>query len=166
MSFPDHRAGVRTVAVLEACKGGVVLAAGFGLVAMVGHDAEKFAAELVGRLHLNPAQHYPQVFIQAMSAVTDARLWWLAAFALLYATIRFLEAYGLWHQRRWAEWLAALSGAIYIPVELFEIWHHATWLKFGALAVNVAIVTYLARLLAESRPPKPDPFPAVPPPAL
>ena len=86
-----------------------------------------------------------------MSQVDDQKLWLLAAFAALYASVRFAEAYGLWLGRRWAEWLAALSSAIYVPIELYEIAHHATLLKFGALVINVVIVVYMACLLAENR---------------
>jgi uncharacterized membrane protein (DUF2068 family) len=75
----------------------------------------------------------------------------LAGLAALYSLIRFVEAYGLWHQRRWAEWLAALSGAVYIPVEVYEIAHRASWLKVGALLVNLAIVAYMVWLLTENR---------------
>lgn len=122
---------------------------GFGLLSFIGHDAEEMAEHLVSRLHLNPARHYPMVFIQAMAEITDARLWLFAGLAALYAAVRFIEAYGLWQARRWAEWFAALSGAIYVPFEVFELWHHATWLKFAALVINLVIVGYMVWLLTE-----------------
>jgi uncharacterized membrane protein (DUF2068 family) len=124
---------------------------GFGLLSFLGRDAEVFAGHLVNRLHLNPANHYPQIFIHAMADLTNIRLWLIAAFAALYAGVRFAEAYGLWHARRWAEWLAALSGAIYVPVEVYELAHHATWLKAAALTLNLIVVAYMVRLLTESR---------------
>lgn len=151
MSAVPHRQGLRLVAALEALKGAIVLVAGFGLLSLLGRDAAQLAEHLVARLHLNPAHHYPHIFIEAMGNVNDRNLVLLACLAALYASIRFAEAYGLWCQRRWAEWLAALSGAIYVPVEIYELWHHATWLKAGALAVNLAIVAYMVRLLTESR---------------
>lgn len=153
MSAPPPRppAGLRAVATLEALKGFVVLAVGFGSLNFLGQNTALLAEHLVTRLHLNPASHYPQVFIHAMADVTNTRLWWIAGFSALYATLRFVEAYGLWKARRWAEWLAALSGAIYIPFECYEIIHHASGLKIAALAINVAIVAYMVRLLASSR---------------
>jgi len=110
LSAPSHRRGLRTVALLEAAKGLIVLLAGFGVLALLGHTGAHAAEQLVARMHLNPAHHYPQVFIAALAEVNDARLWGLAALAGLYSSIRFIEAYGLWNGRRWAEWLAALSG--------------------------------------------------------
>ncbi len=90
-----------------------------------------------------------------MAEVTDSGLWMLAGLAALYSVVRFVEAYGLWHHRRWAEWLAALSGGVYVPVEIYEIAHRASWIKIGALVVNLVIVAYMV-WPADGEPP-PDP---------
>ena len=151
LSDDSHRKGLRAVALFEAFKGVIVLSLGFGLLSFLGRDAEDLAERLVNRLHLDPAHHYPAIFIQAMAGVTDARLWLFAGLAALYSTVRFVEAYGLWHARRWAEWFAALSGAIYIPVEVYELAHRASWLKLGALVINLVVVGYMVWLLTEAR---------------
>jgi uncharacterized membrane protein (DUF2068 family) len=148
---PSHSKGLRAVAALEALKGAIVLLAGFGLLSLLGHDATRFAEHLVARLHLNPAHHYPHIFIEAMRNANHRNVSLLAGLAALYSAVRFVEAYGLWRQHRWAEWLAALSGAIYVPAEIYELLHHATWLKASALAVNLAIVGYMVWLLTERR---------------
>jgi len=150
---PDssHRKGLRTIALIEAIKGVLVLMVGFGLLSFLGRDTEIFAERLVSRLHLNPAHHYPQVFIRAMADLDNTQVWLIAGLAALYAVVRFFEAYGLWNARRWAEWFAALSGAIYVPFELYELVHRASWLKFSALVLNLVIVGYMIWLLTESR---------------
>jgi hypothetical protein len=63
--------------------------------------------------------------------------------ALLYAGVRFIEAYGLWRMKAWAAWLAIVSGAMYLPVEVFELLKHATFLKGSVLLINAGIVGYL-----------------------
>jgi uncharacterized membrane protein (DUF2068 family) len=67
----------------------------------------------------------------------------LAVAALVYSTIRFIEAFGLWRMRRWAEWFAILSGGVYLPLEIYELTHHATLVKAVVLVINAAIVAYL-----------------------
>ena len=141
---------LRPIALLEAFKGAIVLIAGFGLLSFLDRDNQIFAEQIIRHLHLNPASHYPHIFITAMARLDDTHLWTLAGFAALYAAVRFVEAYGLWNERRWAEWLAALSGAVYVPVEIYELFRRATWLKFAALAINVAVVGYMVWLLTES----------------
>ena len=62
---------------------------------------------------------------------------------VLYALVRFIEAYGLWRARLWAEWLAAASGAIYVPFELYELSRGVSWIKLAALAANLAVVAFM-----------------------
>lgn len=74
-SFPS---GIRFIAFVEAAKALLVLLAGFGLLALIDHDAEAVASQVIARLHLDAANRYPKIFIDAASHVTDARLWLLA----------------------------------------------------------------------------------------
>ena len=145
---------LRAVALIEATKGMLVILTGFGALSLIHRDVQQFAERLVGHLHLNPAKHFPQIFIEAASHLTDARLWTLAAFAAAYGLVRLIEAYGLWHGRRWAEWFAAASGAIYVPFELYELLHKVSWLTLGTLAVNLLVVGLMLFALLRSHPAK------------
>src|SRR5919107_5079568 len=136
-------AGVRAVAVFEALKGTLVLVAGFGLLSLVHRDLEDLAERLVRHSHLDPASHYPRVFVEAAANMNDARLRTLAALAFAYSVVRFVEAYGLWHMRAWAEWFAILSGCLYLPVELYELFERPTHLRGLVLFFNACIVAYL-----------------------
>jgi uncharacterized membrane protein (DUF2068 family) len=131
------------VAVFEATKGLLVVIAGLGFLALLHRDAQEVAEAFVRRLHLNPARHYPRIFIQAVGRVNDTHLWFLACGAFVYAAVRFIEAYGLWHMRAWAEWFAMISGVIYLPAEIYEMIRHATLVKAVVLAVNMIIVSYM-----------------------
>lgn len=139
--------GLRAVAILEAVKGAVVLAAGLGLLGLLHRNVEELAEQLLRFGHLNPASKYPRIFLDAAAQVTDARLWWLAAGAVAYAAVRFVEAYGLWRGRAWAEWLALVGGALYVPVEIYHLAHGFSWLKIAVLGTNLAVVAYMAYAL-------------------
>jgi uncharacterized membrane protein (DUF2068 family) len=139
----EKGAGIRAVAVFEAAKGTVVIAAGLGLLSLLHRDAQHAAETIVRHLHLNPARHYPRVFIEAAAGTTSSRLWLLAAGAFAYSAVRFIEAYGLWHLRPWAEWFAILSGGLYLPVEIYGLVRHPTPVKAAILIGNAAIVGYL-----------------------
>ena len=143
--------GVRVVAAFEAVKGGLVLLAGFGLLALVHHDLQSMAERLVECFHLNPASRYPRVFVRAASALTDTRLWLLAVGAAAYAAMRFVEAYGLWRQRRWAVWIAMVSGGVYVPIEVYELAQGVTWPRLAMLITNAAIVVYTGHAFSRSR---------------
>jgi len=143
--------GIRIVAVFEAVKGLLVLVAGFGVLAFIHKDLHLAAEELVRHMHINPARHYPRIFIDMLNQLNDVHLWIMAVSALLYSTVRFVEAFGLWKQRQWAEWFALLTGAMYIPIELFEIARGVTWSKATILTINTAIVIYMGYVLDRSR---------------
>ena len=141
---------MRAVALLEAVKGAVVLLAGLGLLTLIHRDVEAIAEHLVELSHLDPASRYPRIFVDAASKVTDAKLWLLAAAAGAYSIVRGVEAYGLWYERRWAEWFALIAGGLFIPVEIYELIRHTTWLKLAVLVTNVAIVLYIIYALKHS----------------
>jgi uncharacterized membrane protein (DUF2068 family) len=144
---------LRTIALVEAAKGALVLVAGLGLAAMVHQDVQQLAERLVLHTHLNPAARYPRIFIELAGNLTDRRLLLIAGGAALYSAVRFVEAYGLWHARAWAEWFAAASGAVYVPFELIELYERVTWIVLGALIINLAIVaTMLYSRLFQSSP--------------
>ena len=141
------RIGLRVVATFEATKGAIVLVAGFGLFELMHRDVQAAAERLVRHLHLNPASHYPKVFIDRSVWFDDSRLRLLAIGALVYAVVRFVEAFGLWRDRRWAEWFGAISGGIYLPLEVHSLWKGVTWPRVTVLAVNCIVVFYLVQLL-------------------
>ena len=142
---------MRAVAVMEALKGVIVFGAGFGLLALLHRDVRQVAEGLVTRLHIDPQTHYVGVFLDAAGRATDATLWAGAALALAYSGLRTAEACGLWHERRWAAWLGAAGGAIYIPVEVYELWHKPGVVKVTTLLINVGVVAYLVRSLRRRR---------------
>ena len=158
-----RRRGLRVVAVFEGAKGGLVLVTGVGLLGFIHRDLHSAAEEVVRHLHLNPARHYPRIFLDAAARVNDTELWLLALSAFLYAVIRFIEAFGLWRRKRWAAWFGVLSGGAYIPVELFEAAHRLSWARLTVLGGNLAIVAYLAyELTTRGRPPRNPSLPRSP----
>jgi uncharacterized membrane protein (DUF2068 family) len=142
---------LRSIALYEAGKGALVLLTGLGLLSLLHHDVQHFAARLLLHLHLNPAARYPHIFLDAASQLTEPRMLLLATGAAAYSTVRFVEAYGLWWGRRWAEWFAALSGGIYIPFELYELQTRITLLSLGALLINMAIVVFMLYCMIQRR---------------
>jgi len=151
----DRHAGqlkaLRAVATIEFIKGLIVLLAGFGLLSLVHRDAWDAAEAFLGWLHVSPDRHYAQVFLNLADQVTDSSLWLAAIGALVYSTLRFVEAYGLWWERAWAEWLALISGAIYIPFEIYEILRRVDAIRVTIFLINLAVVIYMVYLRWDAR---------------
>jgi uncharacterized membrane protein (DUF2068 family) len=146
-----HAAPIRIIAIYEAIKGVLVLAVGAGVLGFLHRHAQHAVEDIVGHFHLNPAREHPRIFERVLQNVTDGQLRWLALGALGYAGLHLVEAWGLWRERRWAEWLATLSGAIYLPFELYELFHTANWIPGVLFVINLAIVVLLSVRLWQER---------------
>lgn len=142
---------LRLIAAFEALKAIAVIAAGFGLLTLLHTNLQAMAETWIAHFHLNPASRYPVIFLSLAARVGDTQLWMLAAGAAAYASLRMAEAYGLWRDRAWASWLGALSGAIYVPIELYELIERVTALRVATFAINLAIVAYLLLRLRARR---------------
>jgi uncharacterized membrane protein (DUF2068 family) len=68
----------------------------------------------------------------------------VAIAAIAYALLEGTEGVGLAMRRRWAEYLTVIATGILIPYEAYEVIHHVTFFKVGALLLNLAVVGYLA----------------------
>ena len=135
--------GLRVVAGFEAAKGVVVLLAGFGVLLLIHRDVQAVAERLVVHLHLNPANRYPRIFLRAATESTPGHLRLLALGAFGSSVMRFIEAAGVWRERRWAEWFAVATGLIYVPFEAAAVAHRADAEPVVALLLNLAIVSYM-----------------------
>ena len=135
--------GLRLVALFEASKGLLVLLVGLELLSLVHHGAQDVGEAIVERFHLDFARHHPRILLYASTHLNDSNVRLLALAALAYSTVRFIEAYGLWRLRAWAEWFAIVSGGVYLPFELYELIRHPTLVKVVILLLNAVIVAYL-----------------------
>ncbi len=135
------------MALFEFAKGFLVFAAGVAVLALLHTNVQANAEALLHYLRIDPALRYSQLFIEEASKVTEKRIWLGSCLAMVYAAIRFVEAYGLWKALPWAEWFAVISAGLYIPFEIYHFIRKPTLPKSIVFAVNVGIVIYLALLL-------------------
>lgn len=141
----SHKGGLRTVAVFEACKGALALASAYFLIVMIRRDVdfEEAAEHILFSLHINPSRHWSQEFLHAANSISSTSIAMIGAIAIIYASLRFAEGYGLWRQRTWAEWLAIVSGCVYIPFEIYKVIRRPNELHWGVLGINILIVLYI-----------------------
>ncbi|WP_166425291.1 DUF2127 domain-containing protein [Paraglaciecola sp. 20A4] len=143
--------GLKAIAVLEGFKGLLALMVAVGIHILAGRNLQQVAESIVSHAHLNPASHLPSIFIHAVGNVSASNMSLIAIGALAYTVIRFIEAYGLWKGLVWTEWFALVSGAIYIPFEVYEILFHTSIVGVGVFVINVIVVWYMANLLLRQR---------------
>jgi uncharacterized membrane protein (DUF2068 family) len=149
-----HRAQrnlLRAVASFEFAKGLFVLLIGLSALLLVHKDAWVIAESLLALFHVNTDRRWAQDFLDFADRLTEARLWAVAQLAFAYSVLRFAEAYGLWKQRTWAEWLAFISGTLFLPLEIHGLMRGVTLLRSIVFVANLGIVLYMLFLLREER---------------
>jgi uncharacterized membrane protein (DUF2068 family) len=78
------------------------------------------------------------------SFTLDARtLTWLAVGLAVYALIELTEGVGLWRGKRWGEYFAMVATSVFLPYEVYDLTVKITWLRAGALVINLLLVVYL-----------------------
>jgi len=146
--------GLRGVALFEAGKGALAVVAAMWVLTLRHKDmkevAERLLAFLHRLLHLHPDGRIFQWIQRNVGGLTHRGLHVIAGLIVFYALVRFVEAAGLWLEKEWAEWFALITGAFYIPFEVYQLFHHPNRFKWGVLGVNILIVAYLAWLLRDS----------------
>lgn len=141
-----HRLGLHFIAVFEALKGLLVLAAGMGLLQLLRTNVSEMGRLLLIHVGFNPDKGYPQTIVKFLARINDGDIILIAVLATCYAMIRFFEAYGLWRQRTWAKWLAIISGAFYLPFEFIELYKSYSHLKLAFTLANISVVAYLVMI--------------------
>lgn len=152
--MPAHRphAALRVIAAYKLLKTVALLLvaiAAFGLVRESRFEA--FAAWLTQL----PIYHGHGHLVRAIDRFLEIghdHLRAIGVAAAVYAGVFAVEGWGLWREKRWAEYLTTIVTASLIPFELWELALHVTALKMLALVVNIAIVAYLIHLLRQERP--------------
>ncbi len=155
--YQARAATLHLIALFEALKGFAAIAASLGLLSLVHHDIQATAHALIGYFHLDPEAHYPRMLLDDATLLANANLRQVVLLLWGYSGIRLSEAYGLWKDRAWAEWLAAVSGAMYLPLEVSHLLHSTTWINAGVLVLNLAVVAYMVVRLRQRRAQSPAP---------
>ena len=97
--------------------------------------SERFGVELetTGPVHL----------IEQAFTARHSTLVLVAVGVLAYGALELVEGIGLWFKKRWGEYVAVVATTFFIPLEIHEIIAKVTWLRVGALIVNVFAIGYL-----------------------
>ena len=144
---PRSRRILRLIAAERAIRGLLLIAASIYLFNHLHSDFGRISDHIMRAIELDPRRpflHRIVVYFHDLGA-SEIRV---AAFAALgYGILELVEGTGLWLDQLWAEYLTVISTSLLLPYEIYELVRKPTLLKAGGIAVNIAIVAYLAVML-------------------
>jgi uncharacterized membrane protein (DUF2068 family) len=142
---------LKVIAVFEVFKAFLAVLAGLGLISLLHRDIQGLVLELEQALHLDLHRPFAVMLIQKVESLHSNQLLAMLGLVLCYATLRVIEAIGLWFDTTWAKWLAVVSGLLYLPLELYELTRSVTVIKVAVTLLNIAVVLYISRDLKRSQ---------------
>ena len=81
--------------------------------------------------------------IQHSFTLNARTLTYLAIGLVIYSLIELAEGVGLWLGQRWGEYFAMVATSVFLPYEVYDLTVKVTWLRVGALVINLLLVVYL-----------------------
>jgi uncharacterized membrane protein (DUF2068 family) len=128
-------------------------------IVLVTHPHTNWASEiqrLIENMGLNPQHNWIRKLLEKIARIGPSHAFIFGLIALGYGALEGAEAYGLWNRRRWGEWLTVIATSLLFIPEVWELSKSATFLKVGALLVNIAVVAYLLWRIRRDRGAEPD----------
>jgi len=141
---PRRRRILKLIAIERSVRGVLLLAAGVYLFFNLHADFGKKADSIIRAIELDPRRPFLHRIVTDLHHLHASQLRIIAIGALGYGVLELVEGVGLWLYQVWAEYLTVVATSLLVPVEVFELIRHPSIWKAGGLAVNIAIVIYLA----------------------
>lgn len=148
-----HGRGLLLIAAFKLLKGFALLAVGIGALKLLHKDVAAVVEHWINIFQVDPHSHYIQLLLAKLSIVGDRRLKELSVGTFIYSAIFFTEGIGLALRKRWAEYFTIITTSSLLPIEIYELFKHASIGKGVALVINLAIVAYLVCELRRTRKP-------------
>jgi uncharacterized membrane protein (DUF2068 family) len=144
-------AGLRLIGFFKLLKGLILLAAGIGALKLLHKDTAAEFEHWADIFRIDPDNYYIHRLLEKFSTLDDRKLKALGAGTFFYAGLLLTEGTGLLLQKRWAEYFSIIVTSSFIPLEIYEIAKRPDAERVIVLAINIAIVVYLALALRRDR---------------
>ncbi len=134
---------LRVIAVFKFLKSALLIALGVGAFRLLHKDVGEILERITEGLRIDPGNRFVDAVLMKAELLRPEQIKKLGLGSFLYAALFLAEGTGLWLRKPWGEWLTVIITSSLIPVEIYEIYRHPSWVKAGVFVVNVAIVGYL-----------------------
>ena len=129
----------------------MLAAAGTGALYLTRDGAAESLSRWIARLPLRPARHWIDEPLGAALAVDPRTLREIGLDTVVHAAVFIVEGVGLLLRRHWAEYLAAIATASFLPLEIYELVERVEASPALVVPANLAIVVHLVARLGAGR---------------
>ncbi len=132
-------------------KGCLLLALAIGLLQLLHQDIAHTLTRIANALKVDPNNRYLTDLLARSRLISDNNIGVVSGLTFAYSALFFVEGFGLYFEKVWAEFLTIIVTSAFIPLELFEIALHPNIWKVATLFINITIVAYLVWIIRKQR---------------
>ncbi|MBZ5619733.1 MAG: DUF2127 domain-containing protein [Acidobacteriia bacterium] len=140
-------AGILLIGLFKLVKGLLLVAVGVGALRLLHKDVAATVTHWVEILRADPDNRLIHRLLEKAFSVSPKQLKELSVGTFFYASLLLTEGVGLLLRKHWAEYFTVITTTALIPLEVYELARRLTAARVCVLAVNIAIVWYLAKRL-------------------
>ena len=140
---------IRLIALFKLVKAAALIGVAIGALSLRHRDGA--LSTWIHALVFDPHGRLFHEAIEKISGLDTRQLTGVAIGTLVYAGVFITEGIGLMLRKPWAEVLTVIITVSFIPIEIYEMVEHESWLKVVVIAINLAIAVYLVRRLHRER---------------
>ena len=140
--------GLLLIGIFKLVKSVFFFCVGIGAFHLMHQDLADAAMRLAWDLRRFDAEGRLTTLLVEKAALVDPA--WLRRaefFSFGYSALALTEGIGLMMHKVWAEFLTLSLTVMFLPWELYELARRPTWIRFGLLLINLAVLGYLLWLL-------------------
>jgi len=134
---------VRIIGISKIVKSVLLLALAIGVTRLMSPTFHASFVVFVNQARFDPYSHHLNELLEKVLTIPAKTLQLFRVGLYLYAGLYSIEGIGLLANRKWAEWMVVVTTGGFIPIEIYEIIVHITWVKCVVMALNVVILAYL-----------------------
>lgn len=140
---------LKLIAIFKIVQGALLLALGFSLFFLNSRTVwlEQISDWTDEELLLHHSRTVLYLLSKLQDALEGGQLRATGLLAFFFAAVLFTEGFGVYFQKRWAEFLMVFATGALIPLELRHVWFQPSVAAIIVVTVNCFIVWFLYRTL-------------------
>jgi uncharacterized membrane protein (DUF2068 family) len=143
--------GLLLIGVFKLVKSALLIAVGVVVLLQLKSNSVRTLVDWALHLRIDPDNALIHAALERLFRLDRKKLEALGIGTFIYAAVFATEGIGLLLAKRWAEYVTLGVTISFIPIECFELAKQPSAMKAATIAINVAVVIYLALRLLQKK---------------
>lgn len=138
-----HDRWIIAIGIFKLVQAALFILLGIGAIRLLHKDLMRVAEHFILAMRFNPEGRFVNLILERVAMIDLRRLRQISAVIFAIAGLDIVEGTGLVLEQAWAEFVTLILTASFLPLEVFEILRHDTWIRVALAVINLAVVVYL-----------------------